>query len=206
MILDILNNFIDYINNINNFCESYKKVINDIPNTLFIDKIFKEIQCKHVIYFSLLLFNFKCKFKHIRVIHSLYSSIIDEIKFVNGVVDSEARLVATGVAPGRRGIARIQPGFYDPALLEDITVANLGRLGGTPLNDDTLFEVIGLFTEDFSNANIPTKFDFTKIKGVYYIYESNLCSTYKELKKSLKMFFSNYKEWYDNFYDDIIFL
>jgi hypothetical protein len=221
ILLDILNNFIDYITMYNNLFQLFITVMGPIPDA-DIEQIFKGVQCKFVIYFALLLFNVKCKYKHVKDIHRLFKHI-DKIKFVRGVLHSPQDPAAP-----QRGRPHSTT-FYDPNQIYDVENSVLDPRDGTGLinnadvnvvpapvggpvlyniriDDEQDIEIIGLFTEDPLYAENANKYNFTRIKALYYISSTHIRNSYKELKKLLEVFFLNYGLLYDNFYQDIVFL
>ena len=195
ILLDILNNFIDYITMYNNLFHLFTSVMGPTPDA-DIEQIFKGLQCKFVIYFALLLFNVKCKYKHVKDIHNLFKHF-DKIKFVRGVLHSPQDPAAP-----QRGRPNSTT-FYNPNQIYDVENSSVdpghgtgtingapvvGPVGGGPvlyniqIGDDQDIEIIGLFTEDPLYAENANKYNFTRIKGLYYISSTHIRNSYKEIK------------------------
>ena len=206
IILDILNNFISHLSNLNSFLNKFELNFNElckdssVPN-LF--DIYTGIQNRYVVYFCLLLFNFKCKFVNIKNIHNLFKK--------NGKL-----IINVTRPPGltKRGdrdeifysmkdeLIEIESAYPIPLTANANAHTNINELNNT--NPD--INVIGLFTDLFDNSNILPDFNPTQINGWYFLMKNEITEVYNDLKNELIEFLLNFEKHFidpDNIYSNI---
>ena len=213
MLIDILSNFLNYIRNLNDFLDLYEKQIGfyKFAKNETVLSIFQGVQCRFIIYFSLLMFNFTCKFEQILQIQSLFHT---DLQMVDRPLVS-TQVSGAGIPPGIEEIRNTNPRaykrtnppdsdllFYLPTnVLTDLTIANQHLVGTNDIN------CIGLFTLDHLHSNHLSQFNFTKIKGLYFIGNKRIKLVYDDLQNQLSDFFMKYETHFgDGFYGDIKFL
>lgn len=226
MLIDIFNNLLKYVSDLNDFLDLYQSQIGlfkDAQNPL-VRKIFQGVQCRFIIFFSLLMFNFRCNYGQILQIHHLFRSItdlyfLDEPLFSTNIddhilavkPDMYGRVRASNPKRYKRSGAKLtsEPNifFHDPGAHLNPINTNAGIIGELNAVPPPSINCIGLFTTDPLHSNTLDEFDFTKIKGLYFIANKNLKLVYDELKHKLTDFFIKYDTHFgDQFYGDITFL
>ncbi len=229
LLIDLFNNLLKYVSDLNDFLDLYEQKIafyQFAPNNL-VKEIFQGVQCRFIIFFSLLMFNFSCNYPQILQIHYLFRSkplyFLDEPLFSTNVDDAVAAVSAneyehirlTNPKKYKRAGSKVSKDpdiFFKPsAILTDIidpaipaNVAIVAELTAAPAPS---INCIGLFTTDPLYSNTLAEFDFTKIKGLYFIANKRLKLVYDELQNKLSDFFMKYDMHFgDGFYGDIKFL
>ena len=262
IVIDAISNFNTYITDLNRFLDTYKSKFGkcSISSGRY-NSMFDGIQCRYIIYFTLLLFNFKCKIKTIEHINSLFhknkpklnvSDVLISPRFLDKkrslkrdnvdrkfyssnnkfvYIDSDSVVPPAAVLVDIKGIPL--PAFdfredinygagLDPRPVNDPSIkarAQIEELYGTefiankrgiapipPILPPEDIEVIGVFTDVYADSEDAAKFDFTKIKGMYYIQSEEMSTLYSELKIGLIRFFENYKFHFvdtENYYSGI---
>ena len=264
MLVDVLNNFNSYLSDLNGFFDMYFKQANaPCKNGSLLGDcidIFTGYQCRYVIYFCLLLFNFKCKIKNVENISHIFQREQKPRLIVSDVLISPTLLHDSSARArhGKRAIADMNFYYSDdifvkienpqPVPILDIDDVDLNTHGINPrrktdgikitdnrpdnvphqvaadqiaelysnhpppsLNVDypNDINVIGIFTDTADDSNESLQFDFTKIKGLYYIQSEDFLSVYNEIKAGLNSFFEKFNYHFDDpdkLYSDIVIL
>ena len=154
---DVLNNMNAYLTDLNNFFDSMSRAYSDQPDyhtqtKIFCkngslagdcDEIFTGDQCKYVIYFCLLLFNFKCKIANVHNINHVFKKDQRTRLIVSDILPSKNILVPNAGRLGKRSSADmifyrstdifIQIDDYAPAIpINDVTGVPLNTYGDNP--------------------------------------------------------------------------
>ena len=168
--IDTMDGFSEYIDEIISLIEFMNKFGLETPNVI---NILNGVQCKLIIFFSLLFFNSTCKYSHIKLIHELLHERSSTILYAENYV---------GLPPRQRG-DEYNESFYKNEKGFDITKPNQN------MTDDMDINIIGLFTDNPINMNTITLYNITEITGLYYIYKIPLKKSYSNLKENLNKFF-----------------
>lgn len=196
-ICDILSNFTSYISDFNSFFVNYRNSFDDercVDGTFTnLHEIFEGTQCQYIIYSCLLFFNFKCNFKLIQKINSLFISNLN-VGNIQLITSPPSVIGYVGVyANGKRDKPFCFHGIAD-SRIDVIHANNATPIVAELLNDPSPeINVIGLFTDYFEDSNTTPNFNPTLIKGAYFIINQEFTETYNDLKGELIMFLKNYK-------------
>jgi len=167
----IFKRFTEYINDVSFLMELDYSIVQDIRDKM--KNICFGVQCKLAVFFALLFFKHTSTVLQIKKLSALFGQSLF-VKPPETPVETTRR-IAEGTSNGGRGSDRTH---YDKSTVL-ITAA---------IPDNTVVNVLGIFSILPEGSNAPTRYDITKLDGRYFIFKKHLQESYIELKKALVNF------------------